>query len=408
MTGSVKRSLSTPNVQQAATVLADSGSLSYSADKRRNKLGYHRTSVACGHCRRRKIRCLLDKDDSHGRCSNCIRLKKECNFYPVENTDRRPRSMSKPDNSSSQEPASSASSPSPGYGLSRLQPAKGPRGYPASVPVTPTYFSGSFEDGLRHGNLANSGGQIAGSRSTDVSRKPSLAHLHAMPLALKVEQGYLSPHDGFPRRWELPSQADPSAPVTPVTPITAQPRATLEDPSTAFWRLNSSDLRPAASFIPSQPKVGSMASFSSIDSADVPDDGWTSQVPSRVGSVDHGIGSGYSFGHSSFETDYPPPPELCSASASTASLTASVSEASHYGGDSRPTPGQYYLGHQWGEQQPTAGSSYSVETPVKTESLEPNVSSYAGDTRYAQIHEENPFLFPSPLHSPAPVGMSHV
>ncbi|KAK2066483.1 hypothetical protein P8C59_000297 [Phyllachora maydis] len=28
------------------------------ADKKRNKLGYHRTSVACGHCRRRKIRFL--------------------------------------------------------------------------------------------------------------------------------------------------------------------------------------------------------------------------------------------------------------------------------------------------------------------------------------------------------------
>lgn len=40
--------------------------------------------IATGHCRRRKIRCLLAPDDPQGRCSNCIRLKKECNFYPVE------------------------------------------------------------------------------------------------------------------------------------------------------------------------------------------------------------------------------------------------------------------------------------------------------------------------------------
>ena len=37
-----------------------------------------------GLCRRRKIRCLLSSSDPQGRCSNCIRLKKKCNFYAVE------------------------------------------------------------------------------------------------------------------------------------------------------------------------------------------------------------------------------------------------------------------------------------------------------------------------------------
>jgi len=37
-----------------------------------------------GHCRRRKIRCIPAPGDAQGRCSNCIRLKKECNFYPVD------------------------------------------------------------------------------------------------------------------------------------------------------------------------------------------------------------------------------------------------------------------------------------------------------------------------------------
>ncbi|KAL5050998.1 hypothetical protein BDW71DRAFT_172063 [Aspergillus fruticulosus] len=55
-----------------------------SADKKRNKLGYHRTSVACVHCRRRKIRCLVAAADAQGRCENCIRLRKECQFFPVD------------------------------------------------------------------------------------------------------------------------------------------------------------------------------------------------------------------------------------------------------------------------------------------------------------------------------------
>ncbi|KAK8869418.1 hypothetical protein PGQ11_007996 [Apiospora arundinis] len=63
----------------------DNGHLALSSsEKRRNKLGYHRTSIACGHCRRRKIRCILQPADPGGRCMNCIRLKKECSFFPVD------------------------------------------------------------------------------------------------------------------------------------------------------------------------------------------------------------------------------------------------------------------------------------------------------------------------------------
>lgn len=36
------------------------------------------------HCRRRKIRCLVAEGDPQSRCQNCIRLKKECVFYPVD------------------------------------------------------------------------------------------------------------------------------------------------------------------------------------------------------------------------------------------------------------------------------------------------------------------------------------
>ena len=43
----IKRSASTPNVRGLASTDSVGTSL---ADKRRNKLGYHRTSVACGEC----------------------------------------------------------------------------------------------------------------------------------------------------------------------------------------------------------------------------------------------------------------------------------------------------------------------------------------------------------------------
>ncbi|KAL6710849.1 hypothetical protein ACN47E_007906 [Coniothyrium glycines] len=89
VTSDLRRSSSTPHMRHLA--LGNSGDLSPTSNKPRNKLGYHRTSVACGHCRRRKIRCLLAPEDLTGRCANCIRLKKECNFYPVEHNPDHPQ-----------------------------------------------------------------------------------------------------------------------------------------------------------------------------------------------------------------------------------------------------------------------------------------------------------------------------
>ncbi|KAH9819757.1 GAL4-like Zn(II)2Cys6 (or C6 zinc) binuclear cluster DNA-binding domain [Teratosphaeria destructans] len=74
------RSKSTPHLRDKFNIMSDSD-----ADKKRNKLGYQRISIACGaHCRRRKIRCLVAEGDPQSRCQNCIRLKKECVFYPVD------------------------------------------------------------------------------------------------------------------------------------------------------------------------------------------------------------------------------------------------------------------------------------------------------------------------------------
>ena len=69
------------------------------------------TLNAIGHCRRRKIRCLLAPDDAQNRCANCIRLKKECSFFPVDQQpqmDRRPHASSRIDTRAS---TSSDSSP---------------------------------------------------------------------------------------------------------------------------------------------------------------------------------------------------------------------------------------------------------------------------------------------------------
>ncbi|KAF2737601.1 hypothetical protein EJ04DRAFT_104139 [Polyplosphaeria fusca] len=106
----IRRSSSTPHMRNLA--LATSGELSPTGDKRRNKLGYHRTSVACGHCRRRKIRCLVAAEDPQGRCANCIRLKKECNFFPVEQNPEPQRSQTgSVKEGTSVAPASTTSSP---------------------------------------------------------------------------------------------------------------------------------------------------------------------------------------------------------------------------------------------------------------------------------------------------------
>lgn len=126
---------STPNSSQGAGLDGAGGG----GDKKRNKLGYHRTSVACGqyptyvglcvfcsfssavHCRRRKIRCLMAADDAQRRCENCIRLRKECQFFPVDQqppVEKKPRPTSRletPQDCSTATPISSSPTIEPFY-----------------------------------------------------------------------------------------------------------------------------------------------------------------------------------------------------------------------------------------------------------------------------------------------------
>ncbi|KAK7549243.1 hypothetical protein IWX49DRAFT_25099 [Phyllosticta citricarpa] len=158
---SFERTSSTPHMRSLS--LGESSSISPNSDKRRNKLGYHRTSVACGHCRRRKIRCLLAPDDPQGRCSNCIRLKKECNFYPVEQQNsNESRAQSAKRSSISHIPSSSTSSSPRGsnpavghehfeeYGSFQSIPPDAP-GYPV-----PHHMDGSVDIKAHHGVIPQS------------------------------------------------------------------------------------------------------------------------------------------------------------------------------------------------------------------------------------------------------------
>jgi len=102
-------------------------------EKKRNKLGYHRTSVACSHCRRRKIRCIPSANDPQGRCANCIRLKKDCSFILTEQqqgSDARHRGSAQP----SADPRSSSQASSPAGTPSANHPYSVPQGPHAPFP----------------------------------------------------------------------------------------------------------------------------------------------------------------------------------------------------------------------------------------------------------------------------------
>lgn len=114
-----------------------------------------------GHCRRRKIRCLLAPDDPQGRCSNCIRLKKECNFFPVEhNIDpQRPTGAVK-DLSTGTPTTPVASSPRhhPSHAGEKMSEFRPPyHGGSAAAPNAPYGYSGEQDIDPHHTPTSNGG-----------------------------------------------------------------------------------------------------------------------------------------------------------------------------------------------------------------------------------------------------------
>jgi len=105
--------------------------------------------VRVGHCRRRKIRCLLANEDPGGRCANCIRLKKECNFYPVEHQPDGPGSQTatSKDGSIGQPETPTTSSPRhPSVSGERVVEFRAPFPGPPSVAQTSTFGFQDDED----------------------------------------------------------------------------------------------------------------------------------------------------------------------------------------------------------------------------------------------------------------------
>ncbi|GAB0132970.1 hypothetical protein EsDP_00001390 [Epichloe bromicola] len=116
----LKRSFSTPDTAELERDSTEEAQSQHTAaaEKKRNKLGYHRTSIACSHCRRRKIRCIASPETPN-RCVNCIRLKKECSFYPVDQQmgpESRPKAASRQTGGGDPSASSTSSSPAVGTG----------------------------------------------------------------------------------------------------------------------------------------------------------------------------------------------------------------------------------------------------------------------------------------------------
>ncbi|OLN94303.1 hypothetical protein CCHL11_02970 [Colletotrichum chlorophyti] len=224
----LKRAVSTPNVRSLQANMSDPNQLGLAGEKKRNKLGYHRTSVACGHCRRRKIRCIPSPVDVQGRCVNCIRLKKECSFYPVDQppppqtTD--PRSKALPRASVGSNVTSASSSPAM------------PAGHPLDVSHHQHYHPGVVPSaqnmaphGMRPSSIENLGPEVtviadsaSASRQFDFPNQAVADWMHPEDNAGAATKP-ANPNEN----WASYSQESPISPS--FSPYTAQ------TPSSAVW-----------------------------------------------------------------------------------------------------------------------------------------------------------------------------
>ncbi|OAA48730.1 Fungal Zn binuclear cluster domain containing protein [Metarhizium rileyi] len=191
----IKRSFSTPDTARLQKQATDDSQEQHSStgEKKRNKLGYHRTSIACSHCRRRKIRCIASPDVPN-RCVNCIRLKKECSFYPV---DQQPGADTRGKVSSRQPGGPNASSTSSSPAVGAGSPAGTPSGIMSGIAMSGSqgasadYFSSDTSvspNGIPAGtqytfaNQPTSGWVPTDMNSTSVSKPEDMAMpWHAYP-----------------------------------------------------------------------------------------------------------------------------------------------------------------------------------------------------------------------------------
>ncbi|KAI9721312.1 MAG: hypothetical protein M1812_002474 [Candelaria pacifica] len=301
----VKRSASTPNVRGLAA--ADAAGLSMSAaEKRRNKLGYHRTS------------------DPQGRCTNCIRLKKECNFFPVDQQpqpDRRPRTESKAEGTSGD--GSNSESSSPARASTQGAARTGDFSPYPPLPLNQVQDLGAPNDPLSASSSSPIGkGWRFPLEST--FRRPHLAQIHTAP-SVPRPFDFTQGAERAPM-WNQAPFFDRSPAVGPEIPQPAHP-------SSSFWKLAETPVNQSLHSLHSQhPRAGSGGSFSLGRSRE--DIGWP--VPARAMSFSQieNLPSQYPNRHNSqdqrhrLEDLYPPSLNTSHASTSTISEPASAPPSS--------------------------------------------------------------------------------
>ncbi|KAF8472632.1 hypothetical protein BDZ91DRAFT_442356 [Kalaharituber pfeilii] len=154
----------------------------------------------------------------------------------------------------------------------------------------------------------------------------------------------------------------------------------------AFWRLTSSPMTPSQYPVYSQQvSLGSIPSLHPATSPDAPDD---SIWPHRLNSIDQELAPGVIYPQFSADVDYNRSvSELysTSASASTASLVASVTDVSN----------QSYLA-PWVNAS-SAGVNIHSNAVMKIETFD---GYYPPDAKYQELTDETSSMFPSPLQSP--------
>lgn len=407
----LRRSSSTPNVRGSA----GSHSNMSLADRRggRNKLGYHRTSIACGmcadleeiqtltnelltgHCRRRKIRCLPADNDPSQKCANCIKLKKECSFLPVDHppgAERRHRTNSRGQGTS--RGSSSCSPPMPGM-MNHIEDFN----HFPQLPLPTQEFP------LSHGHLhANTVSPHGRGRSTAMNSvvttaNPSTASIGARPnefIQHREQQPWDSPYlDHGPMSAgystpEEPSQGHWRSPLTPAFPpaFSGPPTSSSSRESggsfTSFAPPPPSHLANGLGF-PMPPRSMSVhggqdyqRTYQGRISPTYENDigrRASEMVHSRVSDMVHPRASEMVHPRAS-EMMYPP-----SLQASRNSSNTSISEPSN-------TP----LSNQWGISQ----SSWTP-IPVQTLACQPDFGWYSPEPGLPQVQEEE---IPPPFGSP--------
>jgi Fungal Zn(2)-Cys(6) binuclear cluster domain len=222
----------------------------------RDRLDRSLLTLFLGHCRRRKIRCIPAQGDPQNRCSNCIRLKKPCNFFPVDQqpqTDAGHRADAQVQGAVG--PASSSSSPTE---------SAGPADMPNSLPFSH----------LSMPPIQNIGGaQIKRTRTDSFSeKKGATSHFFTSCFPNPpLDPAYSHSHDLGPPSagWILADSVNMS-------------KGSSDMPS-SYWRMNSheSPMTPAFSPFSSNPQLPHHPTWSPAATEPSPREEFGWPVPQR-------------------------------------------------------------------------------------------------------------------------------